>query len=104
MQPAKRDGRLLRESVAPYARTPASSGVTKLSISLPTEVVEAVRSAAEDAGLSVSAVIAAALRRAIETAEQEKLDAAIAAQNEENLAWAQAYLPVTAKVWADLEW
>ena len=104
MDPVARHGRLLRESVEPYARSPASAGVTKLSISLPTEVVEAVRSAANDAGLSVSAVIAAALRRAIETAEQEGLEAAITAQNEENMAWARAYLPVTAKVWADLEW
>ena len=100
----KGSGRLLRESLAPYARSAAGAGVTKLSISLPTDVADAVRSAAEDAGLSVSAVIAAALRQAIETAEHERLEAAISAQNEENLAWAQAYLPVTAKVWADLEW
>ncbi len=28
----------------------------------------------------------------------------IEAQNEENLAWAEAYAPIAAKLWAELEW
>jgi hypothetical protein len=96
--------RALRESVAPYASPSSREGVTKLSISLPTELAETLKSAARESGLPVSAVIAAALRRAVEAAEQEKLDRAIEAQNEEDLEWAQAYLPITAELWSKLEW
>ena len=94
----------LRESVAPYASTPAREGVTKLSISLPTDLADTLKAAAAESGVPVSAVVAAALRRAVDTAEQEKLDRAIEAQNEENLEWANAYLPIAAKLWAELEW
>lgn len=94
------------EALAPYgseaSRAPAPH--TKLSISLPTELVELVKAVAADSGASVSATIAAALRRTLESAEQERLDRAIEAQNQENLEWANAFLPITAKLWSELEW
>ncbi len=91
------------EAVAAYGARSGGSH-TKLSISLPTDLVELVRSAAADGGMSVSAMIGAALRRTLEEAEQARLDAAIDAQNEENLEWAAAYLPIAAKLWSELEW
>ncbi len=96
--------RALRESVAPYAGSPAREGVTKLSISLPTDLADTVKAAAAESGLSVSATIAAALRRTLEEAQQARLDAALELDREENLAWARAYQPITARLWADLEW
>lgn len=97
-------GRAFAEVVAAYG--PDSSRVphTKLSISLPTDLVELVRAAATDSGMSVSATIRASLRRTLEEAEQARLDAAIEAQNEENLEWAKAYMPIAAKLWSELEW
>jgi post-segregation antitoxin (ccd killing protein) len=97
--------RAFAEAVAPYGSdTSTRAPHTKLSISLPTELVELVKAVAADTGSSVSATIAASLRRTLEEAEQERLDAAIEAQNEENLEWANAYLPITAKLWSELEW
>lgn len=95
---------MLREALRPYGdeRNPGSH--SKLSISLPTDLLEVVKAAAAESGDSVSAVIAASLRRTLEDAEQARLDAAIEAQNDENLDWANAFLPVTARLWADLEW
>ena len=92
------------ETVAPYGADPAAGAHTKLSVSLPTELVELVREAATESGTSVSGMIAAALRRTLEDAEQARLDAAIEAQNEENLEWAEAYLPIAAKLWSEIEW
>jgi hypothetical protein len=93
------------EAVAPYGSDATTRApYTKLSISLPTELVELVRAVASETGSSVSATIAASLRRTLEEAEQERLDAAIEAQNEENLDWANAYLPIAAKLWSELEW
>jgi len=92
------------EAVASYGAEPSGGPHTKLSISLPTDLLEVVKAAAAESGDSVSAVIAASLRRTLEDAEQARLDAAIEAQNEENLDWANAFLPVTARLWADLEW
>jgi hypothetical protein len=97
-------GRLFREAVAEYSSDPAGSSHAKLSISLPAELLEVVKAAAAESGQSVSAVIAASLRRTLEDAEQARLDAAIEAQNEENLEWANAFLPITAKLWSELEW
>lgn len=96
--------RALREAVAPYSAERPGASHTKLSISLPTDLLELVRAVAGETGQSVSSVIAASLRRTLDTAEQERLDAAIAAQNEENLELAQAYAPIAARLWADLEW
>lgn len=53
----------LSESLAPYLAD-ESGGVTKLSISLPTPLLEEVRRTARERGTSVSATIAAALERA----------------------------------------
>jgi len=96
--------RAFAEAVAPYSSDRASGPHTKLSISLPADLVELVRGAASERGLSVSAMIGAALRRTLEEADQARLDAAIDAQNEENLEWAQAYLPVAAKLLSEIEW
>lgn len=95
--------RAVAEALAPYG----SEGTTrhaKVSVSLPAELVEVVRAIAAESGVSVSAVIAASLRRTIDVADQAGLDAAIEAQNEENLEWAAAYQPFAARLWADLEW
>lgn len=94
----------IAETLAPYGADAASGAHTKLSVSLPTELVELVREAAVESGTSVSGMIAAALRRTLEDAEQVRLDAAIEAQNEENLEWAEAYLPIAAKLWSEIEW
>jgi hypothetical protein len=94
----------LAETLAPYRADDSRGPHTKLSISLPTDLVDLVREAAGEAGLSVSATIGASLRRTLREADQARLDAAIDAQNEENLEWAKAYLPVSAAMWADIEW
>lgn len=94
----------LTETVAEYGSTNAARAHTKLSISLPANLAEQVRLAAAEAGTSVSRVIAAALDRAITSSGQDRLDAAIAAQNEENLAWADAFHPMTSKLWSEVEW
>jgi hypothetical protein len=96
-------GRLLRESVAPYGREP-DGGHTKISISLPTELVEAARAAASDSGSTVSAVIAASLRRSIREAEQATIDRALELDADDNAAWAEAYAAVSAQMWERLEW
>jgi hypothetical protein len=96
--------RLFREALAPYGERGTSGPHTKLSISVPTELVELVRESAEASGRTVSATIAASLYRTLEDAEQANLDRALEADAEENLAWAEAFLPITAKAWADLEW
>jgi hypothetical protein len=74
----------LSESLSPYLPDGPAGGVTKLSISLPTELVEQVRATAEERGTSVSATIAAALRLALvrsapsTTASDEPVDPATA--------------------------
>jgi len=96
--------RAFAEAVAEYGTSEAGPGHAKLSISLPVELLEVVKAAAAEGGQSVSAVIAASLRRTIAVAEQESLDRAIALDAEENLEWANAFLPITAKLWSELEW
>jgi Ribbon-helix-helix protein, copG family len=91
------------ESITPYGADDSRSAHTKLSISLPSDLVDLVREAAAEAGLTVSAAIGASLRRTLEDADQDRLERAIDAQNEENLDWAKAYLPINAALWADLE-
>jgi hypothetical protein len=97
-------GRLLRDAVAPYAAADAPASFVKLSVSLPADVVEVVRAAASESGLSVSATIAAALRRTLGDAEQARLDAALEADREESLAWAAATAAGNAALLAELEW
>jgi hypothetical protein len=76
----------------------------KLSITLPADLVDVVRAAAAASGMSVSSTIAAALRGALGAAEQARLDAALEADREENLAWAEADAPIAAKLLSELEW
>ena len=92
------------EAIAAYGPDASSAPHTKLSISLPGDLVELVREAAAQTGLSVSATIGASLRRTLQHSDQARLDAAIEAQNVENLDWAMAYLPIAAKLWSELEW
>ncbi len=56
--------RRLAESLAPYLPDDAASSAAKLSISLPKDLLDDVRAAADERGATVSATIAAALRRA----------------------------------------
>lgn len=104
MSETRTRGRLLGEAVAPYSSGDTSTSFVKLSVSLPSDVVDVVRAAAAASGLSVSATIAAALRRTLVDAEQARLDAALELDAEENVAWARAYEPVVAELIADLEW
>jgi hypothetical protein len=96
--------RIFAEAVAPYGSEDAQSRHTKLSISLPIEVADLVKAVAASTGTSVSATIAAALRRTLAEIDQERLDRALELDAEENLAWANAYLPIAAKLWSELEW
>ena len=96
--------RSLRETLAPYGEGGSAGGTTKLSISLPTDLVEVIKVTARDSGSTVSAIIAAALRRTLEHAEQADIDQALDAQAQENLEWAEAYMPIAAKLWSELEW
>lgn len=92
------------EALAPYGSENAIARHAKVSISLPADLVEVVRAIAVDSNLSVSAVIAASLRRTIEEADQARLDRALELDAEENVAWATAYLPIAAKLWSEIEW
>ena len=103
-EPQSYQRRAFAESVAANGSRGSIERHTKLSISLPADLVEVVRGAATDQGVSVSAVIAASLRRTIEEADQARLDRALELDAEENLAWANAYLPIAARLWSDLEW
>lgn len=95
--------RVVAELLEPYGDD-VPGPHTKVSISLPSELVKDVRAAASKAGLSFSGAVAASLRRTLNDADQARLDAAIEAQNQENLDLANAYLPIAAKLWSELEW
>lgn len=98
-------GHWLHEAVAPYAASGAGSrGVTKLSVSLPSDLVDIVRAAAAASGMSVSATIAAALRRTLVATEQERLDAALALDGQEDREWASATADGHARLLAELAW
>jgi Ribbon-helix-helix protein, copG family len=99
-----RNHHALAETASTYASGPAAAPYEKLSITLPAELVAEVRAAAQASGSSVSGVIAAAVRSAIDRSDQARLDAAIEAQNDENRAWAEAFIPTTARIWAEIEW
>ena len=99
-----RPRRALAETATAYGSATASKAHTKLSISLPSDLLDQVRIAAAESGQSVSAVIAGALERLISTSDQDQLDVAIAVQNEENLRWVDAFVPLTSKLWSEAEW
>lgn len=103
-EPTRIPRHALAETAASYGAANAATARTKLSISLPSDLVEQVRSAASQSGTSVSGVIAAALAQAIAVADDERLEAALEAQNEENAAWAEAFAPLAARLWATIEW
>jgi Arc/MetJ-type ribon-helix-helix transcriptional regulator len=94
----------IAEAVAPYGPDESTSPHTKISISLPSDLVKVVREAAAESGLSVSATIGASIRRMLAEVEQQSLDRALELDAEENLAWANAYLPIAAKLWSEIEW
>jgi len=94
----------LGEALEPYLAGDPRAAHAKLSITLPTDLLEQVRQAAAESGTSVSATIAAALRRTLHDVEQVRLDAALEAQNEESLDWARATAPMAAEAIAKLEW
>ena len=97
--------RWFREAIAPYAAGEAGASThTKISISLPRDLVEVVRATAAETGESVSATIAAALRRTLQDAEQARLDAALALDAEEDREWAVATAEVHARLLEDVEW
>ena len=104
MSEMTRQGRLLSEAIEPYVTSESPTAFVKLSISLPADLAEAVRSSAAEGGSSVSATIAAALRRTLGDAEQARLDAALDAQAAENVEFARAYEPMAAELIAKLEW
>ena len=94
----------LAETAAAYGLDPAAARHVKLSVSLPADLVEDLRAAAEETGLGVSGVIAAAVRSSLASAEQVRLDRALAMDADDNEAWANAALAQTAQAWANLEW
>jgi hypothetical protein len=94
----------LAETATTYGADPERAAHTKLSISLPSDLVEQVRFAAAESGVSVSGVIAAALRRSIAGVDQERLDRALELDSQDNQAWANDALEQTARAWAELKW
>lgn len=93
----------LAETAAAY-RSTRPEPHTKLSISLPTDLVEELRVAASESGLGVSGLVAAAVRQSIAAGEQARLDRALELDADDNAAWARDALAMTARAWADLEW
>ena len=93
----------LAQTTATYGSGPATRHV-KLSITLPEDLLEEVKAAAAESNTGVSAVIAAAVRRALAEAEQAQLDRALELDAEDNAAWANDALAMTARAWADLQW
>ncbi len=93
-----------REALEPYLAATETGPFAKLSISIPEQLLATVREVADEAGTSVSGVVAASLRRLRDEVEQAKLDAALEADREENLEWARAAAPMDAKLLEDVEW
>ena len=94
----------VREALEPYLAATEGGPYAKLSISVPETLLKTVREVADETGTSVSGVVAATLRRLVDEVEQAKLDAALEADREENLAWARATAPMDALLLADVEW
>jgi hypothetical protein len=96
--------KLFAEAVAPYGDAASAGPHSKLSISLPTDLLDLVKASAAASGLSVSATIAASLRQTLEAAEQANLDRALELDAEESLAIVEAYMPATIQLLNELEW
>jgi len=95
---------MLREVLEPYATVEPTTAFVKMSISLPADLAALVRTSAAESGSTVSAMVAAALRRTAQDVEQRRLDAALEADAEENVAWADAFAAMNAKLLSELEW
>lgn len=93
----------LAETAASYATSPAARHV-KLSITLPEDLVGEIRDAAAESGLGVSGIIAGAVRQALVAAQQDRLDRALELDAENNRAWVEDALALTARAWSQLEW
>jgi len=89
-----------RESAAAYG----GETVDKVSISLPPALVARARAEADREASSLSAVVAAALRERFEREDQAELDSALAADREEGIRAAEAFLPYAAALFAEAEW
>ena len=94
----------LAETAAAYGPDQPSARHVKLSVSLPADLVEELRAAAEETGLGVSGVITAAVRGSLAVAEQARLDRALALDAADNEAWANSALAQTAPAWSNLAW
>lgn len=94
----------VHEALEPYLARPEGGPFAKLSISLPEALLATVRDVADASGTSVSGVVAATLRRLVDEVEQAKLDAALEADREENLAWARSAAPGNAALLSEVEW
>jgi hypothetical protein len=99
----RKDSRL-GEALAPYVSSGEAGPYAKVSISVPEPLLEAVREVAASSGATVSGVITAALRRVVDEVEQGRLDAALEADRDEDVAWARATGPLEATLLAKLEW
>ena len=93
----------LAETAASYG-TDARTHSVKLSISLPADLVDQIRTAAAQSGVGVSGVIAAAVRHSLATAEQERIDRALALDAEDDEAYGRVGEALAADLWADLTW
>ena len=94
----------MRETLSPYLGASEPGPYAKLSISVPSALLDVVRSVAEETGTSVSGVVAATLRRLVDEVEQARLDAALDADRAENLEFARAAAPSDAALLRDLKW
>ena len=94
----------LAKAAAEYRAEAVDRSHAKVSISLPVELLAQVRQAAAESGVSISGVIAAALRYSLRSMEQERLDRALALDAEDNAVWANEALAYAARAWAEVEW
>jgi plasmid stability protein len=83
---------------------PEGYGAVKLSISLPPDLASDLRLRADRTGRPVSHLIADAVERMLVEEEQSRLDAALAADAEENLGWSAATAPDASRLLGRLEW
>jgi hypothetical protein len=94
----------VQEALEPYLSSAEPGPHRKLSISLPADLLAALRDVAEATGTPLSGVIAAALRRLVDDVAQVRLDRALRLDADENVAWAEAGAGVHARLVGDLEW
>jgi hypothetical protein len=94
----------VREALEPYLSGAHAGPHSKLSISLPADLLASIKDVADATGTPLSAVIAAALRRLVDEAEQVRLDRALQLDADENVAWAEAGAGVHAGLFGELEW